>query len=173
MFHRRACATTRSRLSAPAAATGYGNCRASTSHLLSKPPAGAPRRKAGAVATPSIPPRIRTLRVRRALGGGQLPVSAEARRLAPGGRAAGEPLDLGSADRTNPQARLPPPRLVRQQPPTLPPSATPRDEFDLGIGYMQRKDYALAEEDHHRFAQKYPGDPLMAVSQFSLRRELS
>ncbi len=39
---------------------------------------------------------------------------------------------------------------------TLPPSATPKDEFDLGIGYMQRKDYALAEETMSNFAQKYP-----------------
>ena len=32
----------------------------------------------------------------------------------------------------------------------------PKDEFDLGIGYMQRKDYALAEETMRNFAQKYP-----------------
>ena len=51
---------------------------------------------------------------------------------------------------------------------TLPPSATPKDEFDLGIGYMQRKDYALAEETMRNFAQKYPSDPLMADSQYWL-----
>ena len=51
---------------------------------------------------------------------------------------------------------------------TLPPSATPRDEFDLGIGYMQRKDYALAEETMRNFGQKYPNDPLLADSQYWL-----
>jgi len=51
---------------------------------------------------------------------------------------------------------------------TLPPSATPKDEFDLGIGYMQRKDYALAEETMRNFAQKYPSDPMLADSQYWL-----
>ena len=51
---------------------------------------------------------------------------------------------------------------------TLPPSATPKDEFDLGIGYMQRKDYALAEETMRNFAQKYPSDPLTADAQYWL-----
>ena len=51
---------------------------------------------------------------------------------------------------------------------TLPPSATPKDEFDLGIGYMQRKDYALAEETMKNFGQKYPSDPLIADSQYWL-----
>jgi tol-pal system protein YbgF len=51
---------------------------------------------------------------------------------------------------------------------TLPPSATPKDEFDLGIGYMQRKDYALAEQTMRDFAQKYPSDPLVADSQYWL-----
>ena len=50
----------------------------------------------------------------------------------------------------------------------MPPSATPQDEFDLGIGYMQRKDYALAEETMRNFAQKYPSDPLVADSQYWL-----
>ncbi len=46
--------------------------------------------------------------------------------------------------------------------------ATPKDEFDLGIGYMQRRDYALAEETMRNFAQKYPSDPLLADSQYWL-----
>ncbi|MFZ2158397.1 MAG: tol-pal system protein YbgF, partial [Bradyrhizobium sp.] len=112
----------------------------------------------------------------RALGGGQLPMPAEAPIGAPGGRGAGEPLDLANTGgQRNPPGALPP-----QAPPrgpgagtgaaltTLPPSATPKDEFDLGIGYMQRKDYALAEETMRNFAQKYPSDPLMADSQYWL-----
>jgi tol-pal system protein YbgF len=108
-----------------------------------------------------------------ALGGGQLPVAGEEPVGAPGGRGAGEPLDLANTGGPrNPPGVLPPP------PPrntngtgalaTLPPSQTPRDEFDLGIGYMQRKDYALAEQTMRDFAQKYPSDPLAADSQYWL-----
>jgi tol-pal system protein YbgF len=108
-----------------------------------------------------------------ALGGGQLPIAGEEPVGAPGGRGAGEPLDLANtASPRSPAGALPPP------PPrntngtgalaTLPPSQTPRDEFDLGIGYMQRKDYALAEQTMRDFAQRYPSDPLMADSQYWL-----
>jgi tol-pal system protein YbgF len=51
-------------------------------------------------------------------------------------------------------------------PTTQPPSQSPRDEFDLGIGYMQRKDYALAEQTMKEFAQKYPTDPLLGDAQY-------
>jgi tol-pal system protein YbgF len=90
----------------------------------------------------------------RALGGGQLP--AEAPVGAPGGRDAGEPLNLGNSSGAGGALT------------TLPPSATPKDEFDLGIGYIERKDYALAEETMRNFAQKYPSDPLTAESQYWL-----
>ncbi|HVX79420.1 MAG TPA: tol-pal system protein YbgF [Bradyrhizobium sp.] len=55
---------------------------------------------------------------------------------------------------------------------TLPPSSSPRDEFDLGIGYMERKDYALAEQTMRNFMQKYPSDPLVADSQYWLGESL-
>ncbi len=100
-----------------------------------------------------------------ALGGGQLPVEAPVG--APGGRAAGEPLNIESTNQLNggppPQAPGAGVRLT-----TLPPSASPKDEFDLGIGYMQRKDYALAEETMRNFSQKYPADPLVADLQYWL-----
>jgi tol-pal system protein YbgF len=103
----------------------------------------------------------------KALGGGQLPIGNQAAVGAPGGRAPGEPLDLGSV---SPRPSGPP--APAQGPSaaltTLPPSATPRDEFDLGIGYMQRKDYALAEETMKNFAQKYPKDPMIADSKYWL-----
>jgi tol-pal system protein YbgF len=95
----------------------------------------------------------------RPLGGGQLPVTANAPAAMPGARGAGEPLELGqNAAGGSGVAPLT----------TLPPSATPKDEFDLGIGYMQRRDYALAEETMRNFAQKYPGNPLIADSQYWL-----
>jgi tol-pal system protein YbgF len=43
---------------------------------------------------------------------------------------------------------------------TLPPSASPRDEYDLAYGYMLRKDYALAEETFRNFLSRYPTDRL-------------
>lgn len=109
----------------------------------------------------------------RALGGGQLPVPAEAPVGAPGGRGAGEPLDLANTGGAGRPAVAVPPAPPRGPGAgavltTLPPSATPKDEFDLGIGYMQRKDYALAEETMRNFAQKYPNDPLIADSQYWL-----
>ncbi|WP_407185573.1 tol-pal system protein YbgF [Bradyrhizobium centrosematis] len=113
----------------------------------------------------------------RALGGGPQPMPA-----APGGRGAGEPLDLANTSpRYQPQAA--PPAAQPGYPPaqqgypapsggaglsTLPPSATPRDEFDLGIGYMQRKDYALAEQTMKNFSQKFPNDPLVGDAQYWL-----
>jgi tol-pal system protein YbgF len=89
---------------------------------------------------------------------------------APGGRGPGEPLVLGNTSPAVPGAALPPQRSPGTNAglTTLPPSATPKDEFDLGIGYMQRKDYALAEETMRNFAQKYPSDPLIADSQYWL-----
>src|SRR5262249_33773578 len=108
----------------------------------------------------------------RALGGGQMPMQDGAPVGAPGGRSAGEPLDL--ANSRYPQS--PPP--AAQQPgypapgagnlATQPPSQSPRDEFDLGIGYMQRKDYALAEQTMKNFTQKYPSDPLLGDAQYWL-----
>ncbi|MCK1744557.1 tol-pal system protein YbgF [Bradyrhizobium sp. 139] len=114
----------------------------------------------------------------RALGGGQQPMPAGALGGAPGGRGAGEPLDLANTGTRYPQAAAAqpgyPPAQSGYPPPagaglaTLPPAATPRDEFDLGIGYMQRKDYALAEQTMKNFAQKYPSDPLLGDAQYWL-----
>lgn len=78
---------------------------------------------------------------------------------APGGRGAGEPLNLsnvGSPSQADSGGGLT----------TLPPSASPRDEFDLGIGYMQRKDYALAEETMRNFSRRYPNDRQVADAQY-------
>lgn len=110
----------------------------------------------------------------RALGGGQQTMPAGGQIGSPGGRGAGEPLDLANTSpRYQPQAA--PPAAQPGYPAqggagltTLPPSATPRDEFDLGIGYMQRKDYALAEQTMKNFAQKFPSDPLVGDAQYWL-----
>ncbi|MBB5049779.1 tol-pal system protein YbgF [Rhodopseudomonas rhenobacensis] len=122
------------------------------------PPAAAPQaggRRRGDAFDPSQNPGAPG--APRALGSTQ-PSPA----IAPGGRAPGEPLELngprGAAPGGGAAAGLS----------TLPPSQNPRDEFDLGIGYMQRKDYALAEQTMRNFAKNHPGDPLTADSQYWL-----
>jgi tol-pal system protein YbgF len=98
-----------------------------------------------------------------------LTISNQAPCVSPGRRASCEPLILESPSQRDSAGTVPPPpRGAGSGLTTLPPSATPRDEFDLGIGYMQRKDYALAEETMRNFAQKYPGDPMVADSQYWL-----
>ena len=109
----------------------------------------------------------------RALGGGQLPIPADGSVGAPGGRAPGEPLNLSNAAGAPPYqpgngpAPASPGGLA-----TAPPSNSPRDEYDLGIGYMQRRDYALAEQTMRNFAEKFPSDPMVGDSQYWLGESL-
>ena len=51
---------------------------------------------------------------------------------------------------------------------TLPPSQTPKDEFDLAYGYVLRKDYTLAEQTFRDFLKKYPSDRMAGEAQFWL-----
>ena len=103
---------------------------------------------------------------------------------APGGRQAGDPLDLGVM--AEEAANMPPPRRdIRQIPGALPPPAmrnpnaagqqmvmapsnTPKDEYDLAYGYVLRKDYALAEEGLRAFMKKHPNDRLVADANYWL-----
>jgi tol-pal system protein YbgF len=155
----------------PPAQPGYDPQVAAPAPIVGEPQAAPQGRRRGDAFDPGQNPNAPG--APHALGGGQLPVAGEEPVGAPGGRGAGEPLDLANTGGPrNPPGVLPPP------PPrntngtgalaTLPPSQTPRDEFDLGIGYMQRKDYALAEQTMRDFAQKYPSDPLAADSQYWL-----
>ena len=138
--------------------------------IVQEPAAAPVGRRRGDAFDPSRKPNVPG--APRALGGGQLPVPAEAPIGAPGGRGPGEPLDLANtgAAAGNPAGALPQQRNANATGAltTLPPSATPRDEFDLGVGYMQRKDYALAEETMRNFVKRYPSDPLIAEAQFWL-----
>ena len=161
----------------PAVQPGYGQAQpgygqpqagyeqpqiAAPAPIVQEPPAAAaPGRRRGDAFDPAQNPNAPG--APRSLGGGQLPMPANSA-AAPGGRGAGEPLDLG---RASPMG-APSPQGAAAALTTLPPSATSKDEFDLGIGYMQRKDYALAEETMRNFAQKYPSDPLIADSQYWL-----
>ena len=111
---------------------------------------------------------------------------------APGGRAAGAPLDLSTLsglprnDGSQPPAGdlapqqpglLPPPPLRNPNATgavasVAPPSQTPRDLFDLGNGSIQRKDYALAEEAFRDFVKRYPNDRMIADAQYWLGESL-
>ena len=144
---------------------------------VAAPAAPVPGRRRGDAFDPSQNPNAPG--VPQALGGGQLPIPTDPSGGAPGGRGAGEPLDLANTagaryPQANPPGNLPPapPRNpsanVGGALTTAPPTARPKDEFDLGIGYMQRKDYALAEETMRNFGQKYPTDPLFGDSQYWL-----
>jgi len=115
---------------------------------------------------------------------------------APGGRSAGEPLDLANTN-TTPRGQLPgqpapqgspqqgyPQQGSPQQGPapqqqpagpqvaTLPPTNSPRDEYDLGYGYIERKDYALADQTLRAFLQKYPSDRLVPEANYWLGESL-
>ena len=119
---------------------------------------------------------------------------------APGGRAAGAPLDLNvlsgnpsppppvvvgsnspvqaSQSVAQPAQPLPPvmaPRNAAAPAPqlaTLPPSAAPQDEYDLAYGYVLRKDYALAEQTFRDFLRKYPNERLVPDAQYWLGESL-
>src|SRR5262249_34509889 len=103
---------------------------------------------------------------------------------APGGRAAGAPLHLATVAGNNDSPPSPPPGAVasaggapvpaQQMPPpqvrnvptgqqlaTLPPSASPKDEYDMAYGYVLHKDYSLAEQSFRDFLKKYPNEQLV------------
>ncbi|MBM3529137.1 MAG: tol-pal system protein YbgF, partial [Alphaproteobacteria bacterium] len=95
---------------------------------------------------------------------------------APGGRGAGQPLDLSTLATGQPQqapgaqsqqtaaaGTLPPPpsrnlSATGAVPAVAPPSDTPKDHYDLAYGYVLRKDYALAEQSFEGFLAKFPSD---------------
>jgi tol-pal system protein YbgF len=184
------------------------------------PPAATPGRRSD-VFDPSQQPNAPG--APRALGGGTFaaappPIAADEPPLgAPGGRAAGAPLDLstlaGNAPEPppgpmasaapmtmqprsqlppslqppsqlppslQPPSQLPPPRNNNAsggaqpgaQVATLPPSASPQDEYDMAYGYVLHKDYALAEQAFRDFLRKYPSDRLVPDAQYWLGESL-
>jgi tol-pal system protein YbgF len=93
-----------------------------------------------------------------------------------GGRGAGEPLNLslnpnGGVDAGNPQAGGQGDGRGTQVA-TLPPSDSPKDYYDLANGYMQRKDYALAEDTFRTFLRKFPSDRVAPDAEFYLGESL-
>jgi tol-pal system protein YbgF len=119
---------------------------------------------------------------------------------APGGRAAGAPLDLSTMAGNNdspppspppgavasaggapvPAQQMPPPQVRNvgpaaaggQQLATLPPSASPKDEYDMAYGYVLHKDYSLAEQAFRDFLKKYPNERLVPDANYWLGESL-
>ena len=123
----------------------------------------------------------------RTLGGGG-PVQNAPRQDfavgAPGGGAPGAPLDLSGGNNmsnlpqtqtasADPNAALPgpPPRNTSrtgQQLATLPPSSTPKDQYDLAYGYVLHKDYDLAQKAFADFIKRNPGSELTPEAHYWL-----
>jgi tol-pal system protein YbgF len=112
-------------------------------------------------------------------------VTAEPPVGAPGGRRAGAPLDLstlsgvpGSEPGASPESGPLPAPPSRNLSATgavaavAPPSDSPKDAYDLGYGYVLRKDYALAEDTLQAFLKKYPTDRRAADAEFWLGESL-
>lgn len=101
-----------------------------------------------------------------------------------GGREAGAPLDIstmsgqaaGSGHAAGDQGLPPPPARNPSATGALasisPPAQTPKDFYDLGYGYIQRKDYAAAEDTFRDFLKRYPGDRLTPDVQYWLGESL-
>jgi tol-pal system protein YbgF len=98
----------------------------------------------------------------------------------PGARQPGAPLNLSTP---SPQSDVPPGGALPAPPPsntsatgamqaTLPPSSSPRDEYDLAYGYILRKDYALATDTFRVFLKNYPSDRLTPEAQYWLGEAL-
>ncbi|HVV61791.1 MAG TPA: tol-pal system protein YbgF [Pseudolabrys sp.] len=125
------------------------------------------------------------------LGSGTPPIANDEPPIgAPGGRDAGAPLDLstmtGNAQSAPVQTAIDNPGAGSQLPPpparntsatgtqlaTLPPSSSPRDEYDLAYGYVLRKDYALAEQAFRDYLRKYPDEGRASDAQYWLGESL-
>jgi tol-pal system protein YbgF len=96
-----------------------------------------------------------------------------------GPRQPGAPLDLSSPPQSGaaPGGALPPPpppnpSATGAQVATLPPSNSPKDEFDLGYGYFQHKDYVQAVATFNAFLHQYPSDRLAPEAQYWLGESL-
>ena len=103
---------------------------------------------------------------------------------APGGsggpRQPGAPLNLSSLSGSQGGAapgQLPPPpptnaSATASTVATLPPTNSPKDEYDLAYGYLQHKDYQLAAQTFGAFLHKYPSDRLAPEAQYWLGESL-
>jgi tol-pal system protein YbgF len=71
-----------------------------------------------------------------------------------------------------PPVQSPPRNAAGPQLATLPPTASPQDEYDMAYGYVLHKDYALAEQAFRDFLKKYPDQHLVPDAQYWLGESL-
>jgi tol-pal system protein YbgF len=95
--------------------------------------------------------------------------------VGPGSRQPGTPLNLSTLSGPQgggaPAGELPPPpprnpSATGDMQATLPPSNTPKDEYDLAYVYILHKDYGQAADTFSAFLHKYPGDRLAPEAQY-------
>jgi tol-pal system protein YbgF len=85
------------------------------------------------------------------------------------GRAPGQPMDIGAGNAGNDPQPGPAPGYGRgQQQAVLPPSNSPKDEYDLAYGYILRRDYAAADEAFRNFMQNNAGDAMIPQAHYWL-----
>ena len=139
---------------------------------------GAPRVLGSPSSTASLPPL-------------QEPQSELAPHDVPGDSGAGAPLDLSTlsgiaaADPSLAPPSTAAPSAAPSAPParrpsaaggaqvaTLPPSDSPKDNYDLAYGYVLRKDYALAEDGFRGFLVRFPQDRLAPDAHYWLGESL-
>lgn len=99
-----------------------------------------------------------------------------------GGREPGQPLDLSTMANNavnDPSLRrggaMPAQRSMGggdTMAAVSPPGDSPRDHFDLGYGYIRRKDYASAEQTFRDFLQRYPNDRMASEVNYWLGESL-
>jgi tol-pal system protein YbgF len=159
----------------------------------SLPPAAVPGRRSDVfdpAQNPNAPGAPHTLGSLSSGGIAEPPpiIEAETPIGAPGGRGAGAPLDLSTlatgAAGSGGEPGYPQQGGALPAPPSrnlsatgavasvAPPTDQPKDYYDLGYGYVLRKDYALAEQTFDSFLKKFPNDRRAADAQFWLGESL-
>jgi tol-pal system protein YbgF len=91
------------------------------------------------------------------------------------GREPGAPLDLANVGNSDPRRSAPQQRNPGGPGPVAavaPPSDNPRDYFDMGYGYFQRRDYASAEQTFKDFVARYPSDKMTPEANYWLGESL-
>jgi tol-pal system protein YbgF len=155
--------------SPPPASSPAGSSQVSSSPIES-PPAGGGRRGDAfdPAANPNAPGAPRPLGTSTAANEPPPPADAP--------RQIGAPLDLSTSGvRSGGELPPPPPSNpsgTGAMQATLPPSNSPKDQYDLAYGYVQRKDYSLAAETFRGFLRQYPSDHLAPEAQYWLGESL-
>ena len=91
-----------------------------------------------------------------------------------GGREPGSPLDLSTlaGDGARSQGTSAPQQRGPNLASAAPAPQTPKEQYDLGFSYIQRKDYGLAEDTLREFLRRYPNDRLTPDAHYWLGESL-